>query len=83
MRGTNPLVGAAFQGWCVWCFGRFCGTGSTGSVGPAASDAFERASAAAALSLSRQHCLYFRPEPQWQGSLRPGLGADGEAMTKV
>ena len=31
-----------------------------------------RAALASALSFSRQHCLYLRPEPQWQGSLRPG-----------
>ena len=45
-----------------------------------ASDACVAASAAALLlaaaalasSFSRQQCLYFRPEPQWQGSLRPG-----------
>jgi len=31
-----------------------------------------RAALASALSFSRQHCLYLRPEPQWHGSLRPG-----------
>jgi len=42
---------------------------------PAASAVFARAARTAASSLSRQHCLYLRPEPQWQGSLRPGRSA--------
>src|SRR6266704_2883573 len=37
-----------------------------------ASAAAFRAALASALSFSRQQCLYLRPEPQWQGSLRPG-----------
>jgi hypothetical protein len=37
-----------------------------------ASAATFRAALASALSFSRQHCLYLRPEPQWHGSLRPG-----------
>lgn len=77
MRGTKPRVVADFQGWCVWCLGvrggaapEASGDGAVGSV-----DAVARAAAAAALSLSRQQCLYLRPDPQWQGSLRPGRAA--------
>jgi hypothetical protein len=66
-----------FQGWRVECFG---GAGGVlGASDPAASFsaacAWVRALRALASSLSRQQFLYFFPEPQWQGSLRPGTRA--------
>src|SRR5438552_7216278 len=67
-----------FQGWRVLCFG--AGGGALGvSEAPAsfaaADSAWARALRALASSLSRQQFLYFFPEPQWQGSLRPGMRA--------
>jgi hypothetical protein len=45
---------------------------ASGAGAGASAAAAARAAVALAASFSRQHCLYFLPEPQWQGSLRPG-----------
>jgi hypothetical protein len=85
MRGTKPRVVFAFQGWLDFAFCGRVGVSGTAASGDAAaaSAALARAAASAAWSLSRQHCLYLRPEPQWQGSLRPGRGVVGDITTSV
>ena len=50
--------------------GRGLGRGAGASAA-----AFARAARAFSSSFPRQHCLYFFPDPQWQGSLRPRLGS--------
>jgi mycoredoxin-dependent peroxiredoxin len=76
-----------FQGWRVVCLGG--GGGAFGASAPlassftAAASAWVRALRTLASSLSRQQFLYFFPEPQWQGSLRPGVRAGSGTMTSV
>jgi hypothetical protein len=68
----------------VWCFGARVGTAATtadGAVPSAAAAA--RAVLATASSFSRQHCLYLRPEPHGQGSLRPGRPIVRAVMERV
>src|SRR6266849_5118225 len=79
VRGTKPRDVVAFQGWCVSAFGARLGTDVAASGGRAAASAaaLARAAVARASSFSRQQCLYLRPEPQWQGSLRPGRALVG------
>ena len=48
----------------------------------ASAAALARAAAACRSSFSRQHCLYLRPEPQWQGWLRPGRARVGAVIEK-
>src|SRR5215468_1165658 len=71
------FVAPFFQGCCVeWpCLGGWVAEGLSASAtaAGAASAAFARAARAAASSFARWHCLYFLPEPQWQGSLRPSF----------
>src|SRR4051812_18980354 len=82
MRGMKPRDVVAFHGWWVWDFGARLGAvvsvsgESTGSLAAASA----RAADACVASFSRQHCLYFRPEPQWQGSLRPGRALMGAVI---
>jgi len=68
VRGAKPRDVVALQGWCVWCLGARVGAGAgaspAGRVAAASAAAFVRAALAAALSFSRQQCLYLRPEPQ-------------------
>lgn len=67
------------QGWFEWRFGFGVAVEDVGAVADSSSGAEASASAAAlacssrsaASSLARQQRLYFFPEPQWQGSLRP------------
>ena len=79
VRGTKPRVELeppTFHGCSVFGFGvRDCGFGvsSAGAAGASAAfAALARAAASFFSSLARQQCLYFFPEPQRQGSLRPG-----------
>ena len=72
-RPRKPRDVAFFQGCSVWCFGARLGTAATTADGAVSSTAAAaRAVLARASSFSRQHCLYLRPEPHGQGSLRPG-----------
>src|SRR5947209_13759105 len=69
-------VWGPFHGWRVLCFGVGGGAlGVSAAVASlaAAASAWARALRALASSLSRQQFLYFFPEPQWHGSLRPGM----------
>jgi hypothetical protein len=72
-RGTNPRV-VAFHGCSVRAVALRLGgaVANSGAGAGASAAAAARAAVASAASFSRQHCLYFLPEPQWQGSLRPG-----------
>ena len=53
------------------------GGGESADFAASSAAALLLAEAALALSFSRQQCLYLRCEPQWQGSLRPGLALVG------
>src|SRR5437879_13752727 len=66
VRGTKPREVVAFQGWCVCGFGARVGAivVASGDRAAASVAALVRAAAASAASLSRQQCLYLRPEPQ-------------------
>ena len=76
VRGMNPREVLAFQGWWVCGFWDRADAGATApdDGGVVAAAAAARSAAACLSSLSRQQCLYLRPDPQWQGSLRPGDG---------
>ena len=82
--GTKPRVAVAFQGWWVWGLGGRLGADAAASVsaGFAASSDAALALALTAFfsSFSRQQRLYFLPDPQWQGSLRPGRAAAGSVI---
>src|SRR5258706_14594640 len=70
-----------FQGCRVFGFaGAAAGFGAsgTGSVGVSPA-AFARAARSASSSFTKWHCLYFFPEPQWHGSLRPSSRRVGSA----
>ena len=56
---------------------RRVGAGAAASAAGAGASAaaFARAARAFSSSFPRQHCLYFFPDPQWQGSLRPRMGS--------
>src|SRR5260221_4286202 len=70
-----------FQGCRVFGFaGGAAGFGGAGTasvwMSPAA---FARAARSASSSFTKWHCLYFFPEPQWHGSLRPSSRRVGSA----
>lgn len=77
--GTNPReVEPARHGSCVCTLRAVAAGVSTGSAAGCAASAAAtsaRTTAAAASSFARQQCLYLRPEPHRQGSLRPGGAA--------
>ena len=74
IRGTKPRAVVVFHGCSVRGFTGRVGVGLADAAGvvDASADALSRAATSLAWSFSRQQCLYLRPEPQWQGSLRPG-----------
>jgi hypothetical protein len=85
MRGMKPRDVVAFQGWCVSGFGARTGAAAAAS-GVAAASCFAasaRAADASAASFARQQCLYLRPDPQGQGSLRPGRALVGAVIEQV
>ena len=53
------------------------GGGESADFAASSAAALLLAAAALVLSFSRQQCLYLRCDPQWQGSLRPGLALVG------
>ena len=80
-RGMKPRVEVAFQGWSVWGFGARLGIELAASFGTGVSAAASaRAAAVSVSSFARQQCLYLRPDPQRQGSLRPGGGLAGAVI---
>ena len=74
IRGTKPRAVVVFHGCSVRGFTGRVGVGLADAAGvvDASADALSRAATSLVWSFSRQQCLYLRPEPQWQGSLRPG-----------
>jgi hypothetical protein len=76
LRELRSGRAVCFHGWSAGRGrGVACGAGSSsaGGVGwSALTCCAARAARSASSSLSRQQCLYFFPEPQWHGSLRPG-----------
>jgi hypothetical protein len=77
VRLEKPRRAVAFQGWCV-CGDRVGVEGAALEAGTGAvAAALARAAVASASSFWRQQCLYLRPDPQRQTSLRPGRAAVG------
>src|SRR5512138_508273 len=62
--------------------GSFAGAASAWSAA-GFSAAASRAARAASSSLRRQQCLYFFPEPQGQGSFRPGVAMVSSAPPRL
>src|SRR3954471_14697904 len=77
VRLEKLRLAVVFHGCLVFGFGGRVGVAeaASGSGEGLAAAAFARAAAALASSFGRQQCLYFRPEPQRQRSLRPGRAA--------
>jgi hypothetical protein len=85
-RDTKPGVVVPLHGWCVCGFGGRVDEAAVAGAGAgsgASAAATARAAVASASSFSRQQCLYLRPEPQWQGSLRPGRATVRAVIMKV
>src|SRR6187401_2199737 len=53
--------------------------GASAAASVSGATSLARLARAASSSLLRWHCLYFLPEPQWHGSLRPSSCRDGSA----
>src|SRR5437667_8096288 len=69
-----------FQGCRVPCLaGTGAGFWASGAASVAGATSFARLARSASSSLIRWHCLYFLPEPQWHGSLRPSSRRVGSA----
>jgi hypothetical protein len=85
LRGPGAFLVVRFHG-CGWVRGgggvRCEGASSGGAVGSAALVCCSRDTRSASSSLARQQCLYFFPEPQWHGSLRPGCFAAESAIAR-
>ena len=85
-RGAKPRLLVARHGCSVLGFGARVGAGMGASAaggGGASAATFARAADALASSFARQHCLYLRPDPQWQGSFRPGRTASLAVIVRV
>src|SRR4029079_17894788 len=59
--------------------GAAAGFWASGAASVAGATSLARLARSASSSLLRWHCLYFLPEPQWHGSLRPSSCRDGSA----
>src|SRR4029079_8909323 len=59
--------------------GAAAGFWASGAASVAGATSLARLARSASSSLPRWHCLYFLPEPQWHGSLRPSSRRDGSA----
>jgi hypothetical protein len=85
LRGPGAVLVVRFHG-CAWVRGgggvRCEGASSGGAVGSAAPACCSRDARSASSSLARQQCLYFLPEPQWHGSLRPWCFAAASAIPR-